>query len=59
MVAWFDLKDPADVLGKTDADLFAPEHAKVALRDEQEISRRKLRKTGSSLRNDRLYSLWP
>jgi two-component system, sensor histidine kinase and response regulator len=37
MVAWVGLKDPADVVGKTDADLFAPEHAQVAVRGEQEI----------------------
>jgi two-component system sensor histidine kinase/response regulator len=29
--------DPADVIGRTDADLFAPEHATAALADEQRI----------------------
>ena len=28
------LENPADVLGKTDADLFAREHAQAALHDE-------------------------
>src|ERR1700731_3126240 len=37
MAALFGLEDPAEVLGKTDADLFAPEHAQAALRDNQEI----------------------
>jgi two-component system sensor histidine kinase/response regulator len=27
MAALFGLEDPGDLLGKTDADLFAPEHA--------------------------------
>jgi PAS domain S-box-containing protein len=39
MAALFGLEDPADVLGKTDADLFTCEHAQAALRDEQEILR--------------------
>lgn len=31
--------DPADLIGKTDADLFSAEHAQAAFRDEQEIIR--------------------
>ena len=54
MAAWFGLEDPADVLGKTDADLFAPEHAQAALRDEQEILR-----TGQPLVNMEEKETWP
>ena len=54
MAAWFGLGDPADVLGKTDADLFAPEHAQAALRDEQEILR-----TGQPLVNMEEKETWP
>ena len=39
MAALFGLEDPGDLLGKTDADLFAPEHAQAALRHELEILR--------------------
>ena len=54
MVALFGLEDPADVLGKTDADLFAPEHAHAALRDEQEILH-----TGQPLVNIEEKETWP
>ena len=54
MAALFGLEDPADVLGKTDADLFAPEHAQAALRDEQEILR-----TGQPLVNMEEKETWP
>src|ERR1700676_4745078 len=54
MAAWFGLEDPADVLGTTDADLFAPEHAQAALRDEQEILR-----TGQPLVNMEEKETWP
>jgi sigma-B regulation protein RsbU (phosphoserine phosphatase) len=54
MVALFGVEDPADVLGKTDADLFAPEHAQAALRDEQEILR-----TGQPLVNMEEKETWP
>ena len=52
--ALFGLEDPADVLGKTDADLFTPEHAQAALRDEQEILR-----TGQPLVNMEEKETWP
>ena len=48
------LENPADVLGKTDADLFAREHAQAALRDEQEILR-----TGQPLVNREEKETWP
>jgi phosphoserine phosphatase RsbU/P len=50
----FGFKDPADVLGKTDADIFAREHAQAALRDEQEILR-----TGQPLVNLEEKETWP
>jgi phosphoserine phosphatase RsbU/P len=53
-VARFGLKDPSEVLGKTDSDLFAPEHAEAALRDEQEILR-----TGMPLVNLEEKEVWP
>jgi len=53
-IAWFGLKDPADLLAKTDADLFAPVHAQAALRDEQEILR-----TGRPLVNVEEKETWP
>jgi sigma-B regulation protein RsbU (phosphoserine phosphatase) len=52
--ALFGFEDPTDVLGKTDADLFAREHAQAALRDEQEILR-----TGQSLVNMEEKETWP
>jgi sigma-B regulation protein RsbU (phosphoserine phosphatase) len=52
-VAWFGFQDPARVLGKTDADLFAPEHAQAALRDEQAILR-----TGQPLVNREEKETW-
>jgi sigma-B regulation protein RsbU (phosphoserine phosphatase) len=54
MAALFGLEDPGDLLGKTDADLFAPEHAQVALRDELEILR-----TGQPLVNIEEKETWP
>jgi phosphoserine phosphatase RsbU/P len=53
-VRWFGFEDPADLLGKSDADLFAPEHARAALRDEQEILR-----TGRPLVNREEKETWP
>ena len=52
--ALFGFEDPTDVLGKTDADLFAREHAQAALRDEQEILR-----TGQPLVNMEEKETWP
>ena len=54
MAALFGLKDPEDLLGKTDADLFAPEHARAARRDELEILR-----TGQALVNIEEKETWP
>jgi sigma-B regulation protein RsbU (phosphoserine phosphatase) len=54
MAALFGLEDPGDLLGKTDADLFAPEHAQAALRDELEILR-----TGKPLVNIEEKETWP
>jgi phosphoserine phosphatase RsbU/P len=54
MAALFGLEDPGDLLGKTDADLFAPEHAQAALRDELEILR-----TGQPLVNIEEMETWP
>jgi sigma-B regulation protein RsbU (phosphoserine phosphatase) len=52
--ALFGFEDSADVLGKTDADLFAREHAQAALRDEREILR-----TGQPLVNMEEKETWP
>jgi sigma-B regulation protein RsbU (phosphoserine phosphatase) len=54
LAARFGLEDPADVLGKTDADFFTPEHAQAALRDEQEILR-----TGQPLVSMEEKETWP
>jgi sigma-B regulation protein RsbU (phosphoserine phosphatase) len=54
MTTLFGLEDPSDVFGKTDADLFAPEHAQAALRDEQEILH-----TGQPLVNMEEKETWP
>jgi phosphoserine phosphatase RsbU/P len=54
MAVLFGPEDPAEVLGKTDADLFTPEHAQAALRDEQEILR-----TGQPLVNMEEKETWP
>jgi sigma-B regulation protein RsbU (phosphoserine phosphatase) len=36
---WHNRKDPAEIVGLTDRDLFSPEHAEIALADEREIMR--------------------
>jgi sigma-B regulation protein RsbU (phosphoserine phosphatase) len=52
--ALFGFPNPADVLGKTDADIFARDHAQAALHDEQEILR-----TGQPLVNLEEKETWP
>jgi two-component system sensor histidine kinase/response regulator len=37
MLSWTGFKDQSEIIGKTDQDLFAGEHADVALADEQKI----------------------
>jgi hypothetical protein len=39
MVELFGLKDPAEMVGKTDFDFFTSDHAETAYRDEQEVMR--------------------
>jgi PAS domain S-box-containing protein len=48
------LSDPAEMLGKTDFDLFTPEHASQALQDEQQTMR-----TGEPLVNKEEKETWP
>ena len=48
------LQDPSEVVGKTDFDLFAPEHARAAFEDEQRIVR-----TGESMVNKEELESWP
>src|SRR5215469_15672023 len=50
----FGSQDPAEALGKTDADIFTREHAQAALHDEQEILR-----TGQPLVNLEEKETWP
>ena len=50
----FKLTDPAQAVGKTDADFFLPEHARQALADEQEIVR-----TGKPLVGREEKETWP
>ncbi len=54
MASAFGLEDPADLLGKTDADLFTPEHSQAALHDEQRILC-----TGQPLVNMEEKETWP
>ncbi|MBN2391392.1 MAG: PAS domain-containing protein, partial [Anaerolineae bacterium] len=51
---WLDVADPSVVLGKTDFDYFAPEHAEKAFADEQHII-----KTGEPLLNVEEKETWP
>ena len=37
LARYFKLKDPEELLGKTDADFFAEEHARAACEDEQQV----------------------
>ena len=50
----FNLSDPAEALGKTDADFFSPAHAQQALADEQETMR-----TGKPLVDFEEKETWP
>lgn len=54
MAAWFGVADPAELVGKTDFDLFSEEHARQAFDDEQEIVR-----TGRPLSGKRERETWP
>jgi PAS domain S-box-containing protein len=51
---WLNVPDPSAVLGKTDFDYFAPEHANKALADEQRII-----ETGKPLLNVEEKETWP
>src|SRR6266496_4002631 len=50
----FGLTDPAEAIGKTDSDVFRPEHAQQALADEQEIIR-----TGAPIVEKEEKETWP
>jgi PAS domain S-box-containing protein len=50
----FDLDDPLQAVGKTDADFFGPEHAQQALSDEQAIIR-----SGQPLVDREEKEVWP
>ena len=54
MVKVFNVKQPADLIGKSDADFFSDEHARAALEDEQKIIR-----TGESLVGKVEKETWP
>jgi len=54
MTRWLRLGDPAEAVGKTDSDLFTPEHAAQARKDEQEIIR-----TGRPVLNQEEKETWP
>ncbi|MEJ5309522.1 MAG: PAS domain S-box protein [Anaerolineae bacterium] len=51
---WLNVADPSMVLGKTDFDYFAPEHANKALADEKRIL-----ETGEPLLNVEEKEVWP
>jgi diguanylate cyclase (GGDEF)-like protein/PAS domain S-box-containing protein len=50
----FGLKDPSEAINKTDFDMFAPEHARQAFADEQEIIR-----TGNPIIEKEEKETWP
>jgi len=50
----FRVKEPAELIGKTDQDFFGPEHAQQALADEQEVMR-----TGDPLVGIEEKETWP
>lgn len=54
MSMWTGRNDPADLIGKSDKDLFAPEHASAALADEQKIIQ-----TGKPIINLEERETWP
>jgi PAS domain S-box-containing protein len=54
MARMFKLKEPAEAIGKTDFDFFAPEHARQAFEDEQQIIR-----TGQPLVSREEKETWP
>ena len=54
MAAVFKLNDPAEAIGRTDFDFFAPEHAQRAFADEAEILR-----TGVPLVGREEREVWP
>ena len=54
LAAAFGLTDPADAIGRTDADFFAAEHARAAYEDEQ-----RLITTGEPIINKEEKETWP
>jgi two-component system sensor histidine kinase/response regulator len=54
LASWYGLKDPAEAVGKTDADFFSPEFAKSTVEAEQEIM-----KTGIPAADVEEKLVWP
>lgn len=54
MAQWTGRGDPANLIGKSDQDLFSPEHASAALADEQKIIQ-----TGEPIINLEERETWP
>ena len=54
LAGWYGLKEPADAIGKTDADFFSPEFAKSSVESEQEIM-----KTGIPAADVEEKLVWP
>jgi len=54
MLTWFGAHDAAEVMGKTDFDFFAEEHARKAFEDEQRIIH-----SGEPLLNHEEKEVWP